>query len=178
MAPSSVNRFYTFVLFSIYCLFWTSCSEPEKAQKTPTQKFDEYIERFKADWQNENNRFQIEMGDMNVSTSEGNHSSKGLVATIQFPFNWTEFQYQEESDFAQGYDSIIQVHSKLSLYYQYMDGNWSFSHARQFDYNATLVEVADDYSRVIANAWIKRLPEERKFSEKEKLFAEIPPRQF
>ena len=32
---------------------------------------------------------------MNVSTSEGKSFSKGLVATIQVPFNWTEFQYRE-----------------------------------------------------------------------------------
>lgn len=178
MALSSVNRSYTNVLFSIYLLFWASCSELEKPKKTTSQKFDEYLEEFKKDWVNQNNRFQIEIGDINVSTSEGNLSDKDVLATIQFPFNWTEFQYQEESDFAQGYDSIIQVHTKLSLNFKYMDGNWSFSHARQFDYNAMLVEVADDYSMVIANAWIKRLPKERKFSEKEKLFEEIPPRQF
>ena len=178
MALSSMIRFYSNVLFSIYFLFWASCSELDPPKKTTSQKFDEYLEKFKKDWVNQNNRFQIEIGDMNVSTSEESLSGKDFLATIQFPFNWTEFQYQEESDFAQGYDSIIQVHTKLSLDFKYIDGNWSFSNARQFDYNATLVEVADDYSRVIANAWIKRLPKEREFFEKEKLFEEIPPRQF
>ena len=33
-----------------------------------------------------------------------------------FPFNWTEYLYQEESDFAQGYDTILQVGSKISLF--------------------------------------------------------------
>ena len=64
---------------------------------------------------------------------------------------------------------------KLSLDFKYIDGNWSFSNARQFDYNATLVEVADDYSRVIANAWIKRLPKGVEFSEKEKLLRKFHP---
>jgi hypothetical protein len=37
-----------------------------------------------------------------------------------------------------------------------------------------MIENADDYSKVIGNAWIKRLPVEKPFTQ-EDLFKRIPP---
>ena len=80
----------------------------------------------------------------------------------------------EESDFAQGYDVTIQVKSTVEVTHEYNDGNWSFASARQYDFNTTMIEHADDYSKIIGNAWIKRLPVEKPFTEAD-LFKRIPP---
>ena len=80
----------------------------------------------------------------------------------------------EESDFAQGYEVTIQVKSKVEVIHQYEDGNWTFASARQYDFNSTMIEHVDDYSKVIGNAWIRRLPEEKSFTV-EDLYKRIPP---
>ena len=63
---------------------------------------------------------------MNITLNDDNQSGTDLIASLNFPLNWTEFQYQEESDFAQGYDAIIQVKSNVLITHKYVDGNWTF----------------------------------------------------
>jgi hypothetical protein len=162
-------------------LFLTFSCTPEDslpAEKTPSEKLDQHLHLFFQEWQEQNERFKIKLADININFSENNRTDGNLSAQTEFPFNWTEFQYQEESDFAQGYDCVIQVASNISILHNYSDGNWSFTAARQSDFNATLVEVADDYSRIIADAWVKRLPETRAFSDKERLFQKTPTKMY
>ena len=103
---------------------------------------------------------------------------KDDTAVLSKPYNRDkiqEFQYQEESDFAQGYDAIIQVKSNVLITHKYVDGNWTFLSAEQTDFNTTLIEVADDYSKIIADAWIRRLPSRKEFTDQKDLFSKIPP---
>ena len=157
-----------------------SCSPEDSlpAEKTPSEKLDQHLHLFFQEWQEQNERFKINLADIDIVFSENNQTDGNLSAQTEFPFNWTEFQYQEESDFAQGYDCVIQVASNISILHNYSDGNWSFTAARQSDFNATLVEVADDYSRIIAGALVKRLPETRAFSDKERLFQKTPTKMY
>lgn len=172
------SRIQDFSISSILCLLFFSCSPEVPEEKTPAEKLDVFLDGFSNEWYALNDRFHIKPEDMNITLHDDNQSGTDLIASLNFPLNWTEFQYQEESDFAQGYDCVIQVGSQISILHNYADGNWSFKSARQSDFNATLVEVVDDYSRIIADAWVKRLPEARDFSDKEKLFQKIPPRMY
>ena len=166
------------ILLTLLLSFSCTPEAPPPPEKTPNEKLDQHLNLFFQEWQEQNEHFKIKLADIDFVFSENNQTDGNLSAQIQFPFNWTEFQYQEESDFAQGYDCVIQVGSQISILHNYADGNWSFKSARQSDFNATLVEVVDDYSRIIADAWVKRLPEARDFSDKEKLFQKIPPRMY
>ena len=154
-------------------LFWICCSIQEPVQ-TPQQKFDAYLNDFLKSWNKENQLFNKKSGDLKVEIIEKNATTQSYSANLSFPLNWTEFQYVEESDFAQGYDVTIQVSSTVEVTHEYSDGNWTFASARQYDFNTTMIEHADDYSKIIGDAWIKRLPEERPFSQAE-LFKRIPP---
>ena len=58
------------------------------------------------------------------------------------------------------------------------DGNWSFASARQYECNTTMIEHADDYSKIIGNAWIKRLPVEKPFTEGELFKESLQTRKF
>ena len=69
-----------------------------------------------------------------------------------------------------GYDAIIQVKSNVLVTHKYVDGNWTFISAEQTDFNTTLIEVADDYSKIIADAWIRRLPSRKEFTDQKDLF--------
>jgi hypothetical protein len=155
--------------------FLLSCSQPTLPEKSLEQKLEAHLEQFSKDWQNENNRFFMDLNKLSVQFNDQNSSIGNAIATYSFPVNWTEFQYQEESDFAQGYDAVIQVQSNVFVEHSYQDGNWTFTSAKQLDFNTTIIEVADDYSKIIADAWIKRLPKEKVFTKKLKLFSKIPP---
>ncbi len=168
----------TLLVITLLLTFSCTPEAPHPTGKTLTEKLDQHLHLFFQEWQKQNQRFKINLADIDIVFSENNQTDGNSSAQTQFPFNWTEFQYQEESDFAQGYDCVIQVASHISILHNYAEGNWSFTSARQSDFNATLVEVADDYSRIIADAWVKRLPEVRDFSDKEKLFQKIPPRMY
>ena len=175
-----MSKIHKFILTCSAVFLISSCTQqtPVPTEKTPSQKFNDHLDLFFQEWENNNDRFRGKLVDMNVTFSENNQSNDSLTAKIVFPFNWTEYLYQEESDFAQGYDTILQVGSKISIIYDYHDGNWSYVYATQSDFNSTLVDVADDYSKTIADAWVRRLPGERNFAEKEKLFHKIPPKQY
>ena len=41
----------------------------------------------------------IKLEDMNITLNDDNQSGTDLIASLNFPLNWTEFQYREESDF-------------------------------------------------------------------------------
>ena len=166
----------TLMLWASVLIFLISCTKEKVLEKNPSEKLEDYLNSFLKEWQSQNERFQLKLSDMKVVLADENTTDHNLTAVINFPFNWTEFQYQEESDFAQGYDAVIQISSNISITHQFYDGNWSFASASQSDFNATLIDVADDYSKIIADAWLKRLPKQRNFSEPEKLFERIPPR--
>ncbi|HAD21240.1 MAG TPA: hypothetical protein DCF87_03890 [Opitutae bacterium] len=168
----------TLLVTALLLTFSCSPEDPPPPEKTPAEKLDQHLDLFFQEWQEQNERFKINVAEIDIVFSENNQTDGNSSVQTQFPFNWTEFQYQEESDFAQGYDSIIQVASHISILHNYADGNWSFTSARQSDFNATLVDVADDYSRIIADAWVKRLPEARDFSDKEKLFQKTPTKMY
>ena len=152
-----------------------SCTQqaPVPVEKTPSQKLEDHLELFFQKWENDNDRFRGKLVDMNVTISENNQSGKSLTAKIVFPFNWTEYLYQEESDFAQGSDTILQVGSKISIIHDYHDGNWSYTSAIQSDFNSTIVEVADDYSKTIADAWVEGFPKKETLLNR-KSFSKIP----
>jgi hypothetical protein len=169
---------YTLIISILFLTFSCSPEDSLPEEKTASEKLDQHLHLFFQEWQEQNERFKINLSDINIVFSENNQTDGNLSAQTEFPFNWTEFQYQEESDFAQGYDCVIQVASNISILHNYSDGNWSFTAARQSDFNATLVEVADDYSRIIADAWVKRLPETRAFSDKERLFQKTPTKMY
>lgn len=175
-----MSKFHQVIFTCTAVLLILSCTQqaPVPAEKTPSQKLDDHLKLFFQKWENNNDRFRGKLVDMNVTISQNNQSGDSLIAKIIFPFNWTEYLYQEESDFAQGYDTILQVGSKISIIHEYDDGNWSYTSAIQSDFNSTIVEVADDYSKTIADAWVRRLPKERDFAEPEKLFHKIPPKQY
>ena len=141
---------------------------------SPKEKFEIYHKNFLNSWTKANPLFQSSSEELQIEVIEKNATALLYSASLSFPLNWTEVQYMEESDFAQGYEVTIQVRSKVEVMHEYKDGNWTFASARQYDFNSTMIENADDYSRVIGNAWIKRLPVEKPFTQKE-LFKRIPP---
>ena len=172
-------------LFLILPILFVSCGKQE-APLTPEQKFKGYFDEFLNEWREANPFFDINASSLNpiVSNtelnehngSELNSSVSQLVANFSMPVHWTEFQFVEDSEFAQGYDVMIQIQSTLEVKHRFSDGNWTFDSARQFDFNATIIDFADDYSEMIGKAWIKRLPEEKNFPETSKLFKGIPPK--
>ena len=169
------SRIQDFSISSVLCLLFFSCSPQVPEEKTPAEKLDVFLGDFSNEWYALNDRFHIKLEDMNITLNDDNQSGTDLIASLNFPLNWTEFQYQEESDFAQGYDAIIQVKSNILITHKYVDGNWTFLSAEQTDFNTTLIEVADDYSKIIADAWIRRLPSRKEFTDQKDLFSKIPP---
>lgn len=150
------------------------CCTREIPELSPKEKFQIYLNDFLDSWHQANPLFKKSAEDLVIKVIEENATTQTYSANVIFPLNWTEFQYQEESDFAQGYDAIIQIKSLIEVRHNYSDGNWSFAAARQFDFNTTMIEHANDYSKIIGNEWIKRLPVEKPFTQKE-LFKRIPP---
>ena len=150
------------------------CCTQQAPELSPREKFNIYLDKFLSSWNETNPLFNKSAKDLEIEIIEKNASAQLYFASFSFPLNWTEFQYVEESDFAQGYDVTIQVKSTVEVTHEYNDGNWSFASARQYDFNTTMIEHADDYSKIIGNAWIKRLPVEKPFTEAD-LFKRIPP---
>ena len=74
----------------------------------------------------------------------------------------------EESDFAKLQRSY---HSGKIEWKSFMNMRMNWTSARQYDFNSTMIEYADDFSKTIGNAWIKRLPKEKLFA-KENLLQE------
>ena len=174
----SVCPFPKFKLFqsqSAICLLFFSCSPQVPKKRLPPRNLIFFWKIFSNEWYALNDRFHIKLEDMNITLNDDNQSGTDLIASLNFPLNWTEFQYQEESDFAQGYDAIIQVKSNVLVTHKYVDGNWTFLSAEQTDFNTTLIEVADDYSKIIADAWIRRLPSRKEFTDQKDLFSKSPP---
>ncbi len=163
----------TRTFFLIIPLFLFCCTQ-EIPELSPKEKFHIYADQFLTSWNEENPLFKKSANELEIEIIEKNASAQLYSANMKFPLNWTEFQYKEESDFAQGYDVTIQVRSQVEVSHHFNDGNWSFATARQYDYNTTMIEHADAYSKVIGNAWIKRLPVEKPFTQEE-LFKRIPP---
>ena len=159
-------------LITFFSLFL--CCTQQPAELSPKEKFEKYHKNFLSSWSEANPVFASSSEDLQVEIIEKNASAQLYSANLSFPLNWTEIQYMEESDFAQGYEVTIQVRSKVEVIHEYKDGNWTFASARQYDFNSTMIENADDYSKVIGNAWIKRLPVEKPFTQ-EDLFKRIPP---
>jgi hypothetical protein len=160
-------------LFFISFTFLVCCTQ-QPTELSPKEKFETYHKNFLSSWSEANPVFESSSEDLQIEIIEKNASAQLYSAILSFPLNWTEIQYMEESDFAQGYEVTIQVRSKIEVIHEYKDGNWTFASARQYDFNSTMIENADDYSKVIGNAWIKRLPVEKPFTQKE-LFKRIPP---
>ena len=164
--------FFKAFIFSIFTML--VCCTQQAPELSPREKFNTYLDQFLSSWNETNPLFNKSAKDLEVEIIEKNASAQLYSASFSFPLNWTEFQYVEESDFAQGYDVTIQVKSTVEVTHEYNDGNWSFASARQYDFNTTMIEHADDYSKIIGNAWIKRLPVEKPFTEAD-LFKRIPP---
>ena len=150
------------------------CCTQQPTELSPEEKFEVYHKQFLSSWTETNQLFQGSSDELEIKIIEKNATAQLYSASLSFPLNWTEVQYMEESDFAQGYEVTIQVRSKVEVMHDYKDGNWTFASARQYDFNSTMIEHEDDYSKVIGNAWIKRLPVEKPFTQKE-LFKRIPP---
>jgi hypothetical protein len=163
----------TKIFFSLISLLLLCCTR-EIPELSPEEKFEIYLKDFFNSWSEENPLFTKSDEELEIEMVEKNASSPTYSAHVVFPFNWTEFLYQEESDFAQGYETTIQIKSQIEVTHSFKDGNWSFDSARQYDFNSTMIEHADNYSKIIGDAWIKRLPAEKPFIQKE-LFKRIPP---
>lgn len=159
-------------LFAVF-LFLFSCTQ-QPQELTPKEKFEAYHQNFLRSWTEANPLFQSSSQELQIEIIEKNATALEYSANLFFPLNWTEFQYMEESDFAQGYEFTIQMRSRVEVIHEYRDGNWTFASARQYDFNSTMIEHLDDYSETIGNAWMKRLPTEKTFEQKE-LFIRIPP---
>ena len=150
------------------------CCSQQPTELSPAEKFEAYHQQFLSSWSEANPLFQGSSDELEIKIVEKNATAQLYLANLSFPLNWTEIQYMEESDFAQGYEVIIQVKSKVEVIHEYEDGNWTFASARQYDFNSTMIEYADDFSKTIGNAWIKRLPKEKLFT-KENLYKRVPP---
>ena len=153
-----MSKIHKFILTCSAVFLISSCTQqtPVPTEKTPSQKFNDHLDLFFQEWENNNDRFRGKLVDMNVTFSENNQSNDRLTADC-FPSIGPNICIRKNR-FAQGYDTILQVGSKISIIYDYHDGNWSYVYATQSDFNSTLVDVADDYSKTIADAWVRRLP--------------------
>ena len=160
-------------LFFISFTFLLCCTQ-QPAELSPKEKFEIYHKNFLNSWTKANPLFQSSSEELQIEVIEKNATAQLYSASLSFPLNWTEVQYMEESDFAQGYEVTIQVRSKVQVMHEYKDGNWTFAYARQYDYNTTMIEHVDDYSKIIGDAWIRRLPVEKPFTQTD-LFKRIPP---
>lgn len=160
-------------LFFISFTFLLCCTQ-QPAELSPKEKFEIYHKNFLNSWTKANPLFQSSSEELQIEVIEKNATAQLYSASLSFPLNWTEVQYMEESDFAQGYEVTIQVRSKVEVMHEYKDGNWTFAYARQYDYNTTMIEHVDDYSKIIGDAWIRRLPVEKPFTQTD-LFKRIPP---
>lgn len=160
--------------FLLSFFMWMVCCTQQATELSPEEKFEVYHKQFLSSWTEANPLFQGSSDELEIKIVEKNATAQLYSANLSFPLNWTEIQFMEESDFAQGYEVTIQVKSKVEVIHEYEDGNWTFASARQYDFNSTMIEHVDDYSKVIGNAWIRRLPEEKTFT-KEDLYKRIPP---
>ena len=152
-SPSS-QTVITFILSDYLFSLLLSCTQ-QAPELSPKEKFEIYHKNFLNSWTEANPLFQSSSEELQIEVVEKNATAQLYSASLSFPLNWTEVQYMEESDFAQGYEVTIQVRSKVEVMHEYKDGNWTFAYARQYDYNTTMIEHVDDYSKIIGDAWIR-----------------------
>ncbi len=170
-----------------YPLIFLCCISCERSNTSPTEgntvpppsspaeEYPDFLASFLKDWGESNELFFMKPEEVDFNLAESNGSAEELISSFNFPMNWTEIQYREETEFSQEYDVTIKVRSQVEVRHLYKEGLWRFDSGRHYDFNATIVKSYSEYSTTIGKAWIGRLPKEMIFEEAEKLFRKVPP---